>query len=104
MPYADNWLMSEESFSIYLRYSSTKELVHEDRDGETGRMDLKLSAVESERSIYPRMLTIRQIARTGVLPEYTIRRMVANGTIRTYKSGTKNYINFDKFLKILEDL
>ena len=65
---------------------------------------MKMEAVVNERPVYPRMWTIRQIARTGILPENAIRRMVAEGTIRTIKSGNKHLINFDKLLRMLEDL
>lgn len=51
----------------------------------------------------PRMMTIRQIAKTGVLPENAIRQMVRNGTIPYIKCGNKALINYDKLIKMLDD-
>ena len=43
----------------------------------------------------PKMMTIRQIARTGLLPENALRVMVKNGEIPAVYSGTKAFINFE---------
>lgn len=63
-----------------------------------------MEAVVKERPVYPRMWTIRQIAKTGILPEHALRQMIAEGTLPALKVGNKNLINFDKLLKMLEDL
>ncbi len=47
----------------------------------------------------PRMMTITQIARTGILPEHAIRIMVKNGEISAVYSGGKAFINFDNLCK-----
>lgn len=51
----------------------------------------------------PRMLTIRETARTGVLPEHALRAGVKRGEIPHIMVGTKALINFDKLLKVLEE-
>lgn len=51
----------------------------------------------------PRMMTIRQVAETGILPEYTIRTMVKNGTAPFIVCGNRALINFDKLVRMLED-
>jgi len=43
----------------------------------------------------PKMMTVRQIAKTGLLPENTIRVMLRNGQIQAVYSGKKALINFD---------
>jgi excisionase family DNA binding protein len=50
----------------------------------------------------PTMLSIRQAAATGVLPERTIRRLVAQGKIPHIKSGRTQYINYDNLIEALQ--
>ena len=52
----------------------------------------------------PRMMTISQIARTGLLPENALRVMVKNGEIPAVYSGTKAFINFDNLCMRLAKL
>lgn len=47
-------------------------------------------------------MTIREVAKTGILPENTIRQMVKNGDIPFIKAGTRVYINYPKFLEQLQ--
>lgn len=42
----------------------------------------------------PKMMTIREIAATGVLPEYAIRVLVREGKIPAIRCGTAVRINF----------
>lgn len=51
----------------------------------------------------PRMMTTREIARTGILPENAIRVGVKAGWIPHIKCGNKVLINYDKLVKILEE-
>lgn len=52
----------------------------------------------------PRMMTVRQIAETGLLPENTIRVMLKNGQIQAVYSGKKALINFDNLCDYLRTL
>lgn len=52
----------------------------------------------------PTMMTIHQIAETGLLPENALRVMVRNGEIPAVYSGSKAFINFDNLCKRLERL
>ena len=52
----------------------------------------------------PTMMTIRQAAATGILPESALRRMVKNGTIPAIFSGTKAFINFDRLCEMLSQV
>lgn len=52
----------------------------------------------------PKMMTVRQIAKTGLLPENTIRVMLKNGQIKAVYSGKKALINFDKLCDYLDSL
>lgn len=52
----------------------------------------------------PKMMTVRQIAETGLLPENTIRVMLKNGQIQAVYSGKKALINFDNLCSYLRTL
>lgn len=50
----------------------------------------------------PKMMSIREVARTGILPENTIRQMVKLGTCPHIMAGNKALINYTKLVKLLE--
>lgn len=52
----------------------------------------------------PQMMTVRQIAKTGLLPENAIRVMLKNGQIKAVYSGRKVLINFDNLCEYLKTL
>lgn len=52
----------------------------------------------------PRMMTVREIAKTGLLPENTIRVMLRSGQIQAVYSGKKALINFDNLCEYLRTL
>lgn len=51
----------------------------------------------------PRMMTIKQIADTGLLQENTLRTMVKDGRAPHIMVGNRALINYDKLIKMLED-
>ena len=51
----------------------------------------------------PRMMTPREVARTGILPENAIRAGIKAGWIPHVQCGVKSLINYDKLVKILEE-
>jgi len=53
---------------------------------------------------YPRMLTIKQTADTGILPEHALRAGVKEGWIPHIKSASRVYINYDKLVEYLQSL
>lgn len=52
----------------------------------------------------PKMMTVREIAATGLLPEAAIRRLLRENKIPAVYSGKKAYINFDLLCKQLASL
>ena len=52
----------------------------------------------------PKMMTVRQIASTGILPENTIRVMLKRGDLPAIYSGNTAYINFDLMCEQLRNL
>lgn len=47
----------------------------------------------------PRIMTIRQIAKTGFMTETALRKLVKTGEIPVIKVGNRNLINFDRLLR-----
>lgn len=52
----------------------------------------------------PQMMTVRQVAKTGILPENTIRVLLRKGKLPAIYSGTVAYINFDNLCEQLRNL
>ena len=52
----------------------------------------------------PKMMTIPEIAKTGLLPEHALRVMVKNGEIPAVYSGAKAFINFDNLCQKLSQM
>ena len=52
----------------------------------------------------PKMMTIYQIAQTGLLPENALRVMVRNGEIPAVYSGKKAFINYENLVRRLQQL
>ena len=52
----------------------------------------------------PKMMPIREIAKTGVLPEHALRLMVKNNQAPYIMVGKKALINYDKLIDLLQDL
>lgn len=52
----------------------------------------------------PHMLTVRQIAKTGILPENTLRVMLKRGELAAVYSGNTAYVNFDNLCEQLRNL
>ena len=59
--------------------------------------------MNTEKKPYPRMMTPNEVAKTGILPLYSIRKGIANGTIPCVKIGTHYRINYDKLIQMMED-
>lgn len=52
----------------------------------------------------PRFMSIRQVARTGLLSEYTLRLMEKQKLLPCVYTGKKCLINFDKLVEQLNSL
>lgn len=51
----------------------------------------------------PEMLTIRQTAHTGILPEYALRALEKEGKLPGIKIGVKFYVNYTKLCELLNN-
>ncbi len=52
----------------------------------------------------PKMMTIRQVAATGLLPETALRRLAAEDRLPALKVGNRMLINFDLLVEQLNGL
>ena len=52
----------------------------------------------------PRMLTIREVAKTGILPETALRRLAAEGRLPALKVGNRLLVNYDALIEQLNGL
>ena len=59
--------------------------------------------VETTFGNKPEMLTIRQTAQRKILPERTLRRLVAQNKIPVVRSGRVAYINYTRLLEELSN-
>lgn len=50
----------------------------------------------------PRLMSIREVARTGLISEYSLRMLVKMDQVPHLRVGHKVLINFDAFLRQLE--
>ena len=52
----------------------------------------------------PKMLTIRETVRTGILPETALRRLAAENRLPALKVGNRLLVNFDMLVEQLNGL
>ena len=61
-------------------------------------------SISSTSPPLPKMMTVRQVAATGLLPESAIRRLLREKKIAAVYSGNKAFINFDILCNQLANL
>ena len=52
----------------------------------------------------PRLMTVRQVAQTGILPEHALRTLLRSGKITAVYVGRKAFINYDTLCQQLSRL
>ena len=72
----------------------------------TQRKNENVNMVSKENNyvVVPKMMTVRQVAATGILPEAAIRRLLKEKKIAAVYSGSKAFINFEILCKQLANL
>ena len=65
-----------------------------------------MTHAENQNATHPRMLTIRQVAATGLLPEHALRLMAKAGQLPSITVGEtkKILINYDRLVEQLQQL
>lgn len=57
-----------------------------------------------EKKQVPRMMTTREVAQTGILPEHALRQLIKQGKVPHIMCGNRPYINYDRLVEMLESL
>lgn len=57
-----------------------------------------------EKTTLPQMMTIREVAKTGLLTEYTLRQLCKQKKLPCIKVGNRTLINFDALVEQLRQL
>lgn len=52
----------------------------------------------------PRMMTIRETAKTGIFPETALRRLAAENRLPALKVGNRLLVNYDRLVQMLDEL
>ena len=52
----------------------------------------------------PKMMTVKEVAATGILSEYAIRLLIKTGRLPVLRVGNRALINFDRFQEDLDNL
>ena len=52
----------------------------------------------------PRLMTVRQVAQTGILPKHALRTLLRSGKITAVYVGRKAFINYDTLCQQLSRL
>ena len=60
----------------------------------------ELAAIQKEKPI---MMSVRQAAATGILPERALRRLIAERKVPIMRSGRTQYINYGKLIDALNN-
>ena len=61
----------------------------------------KFKTEEIETTRLPKMMSIREVARTGVIPEHALRKLIKLGKIPCIYSGRKALICFDRLCELI---
>lgn len=60
--------------------------------------------MENNTTRIPKMMSVRQIAATGLINESALRRMLKSGQVPAVYSGKKALINFDTLCESLSNM
>ena len=62
----------------------------------------KFKTEEIETTRLPKLMSIREVARTGIIPEHALRLLIKLGKIPCIYSGRKALICFDRLCELIE--
>lgn len=58
----------------------------------------------SENKTHPNMMSIKEVAQTGLLSEYALRLLLKQGKLPCIMVGAKALVNYDKLVEQLNSL
>ena len=57
----------------------------------------------SENNV-PKLMTIRQVAKTGIIPEKALRQLVKQGIVKVLYSGNRAFVNYRSVCNVVNHL
>ena len=60
--------------------------------------------METQSVTMPRLMTIREVARTGVIREHTLRQLIKQGAIPHVQVGNRQLVNYVLLVKLLNEM
>ena len=57
----------------------------------------------SENNV-PKLMTIRQVAKTGLIPEKALRQLVKQGIVKVLYSGNRAFVNYQSVCNVVHHL
>ena len=57
----------------------------------------------SENNV-PKLMTIRQVAKTGLIPEKALRQLVKQGIVKVLYSGNRAFVNYRSVCNVVNHL
>ena len=52
----------------------------------------------------PKLMTIRQVAKTGLIPEKALRELVKQGVVKLLYSGNRAFVNYQNVCNVVHHL
>lgn len=52
----------------------------------------------------PKLMTIRQVAKTGLIPEKALRELVKQGVVKVLYSGNRAFVNYQSVCNVVHHL
>ena len=52
----------------------------------------------------PKLMTIRQVAKTGLIPEKALRELVKQGVVKVLYSGNRAFVNYHNVCNVVDHL
>ena len=52
----------------------------------------------------PKLMTIRQVAKTGLIPEKALRELVKQGVVKVLYSGYRAFVNYQNVCSVVHHL
>ena len=52
----------------------------------------------------PKLMTIRQVAKTGIIPEKALRELVKQGVVKVLYSGNRAFVNYQNVCNVVHHL
>ena len=72
--------------------------------GDDQQEKIEKEDVSEKKIINPRMMTVKEVAATGILSEYAIRLLIKENRLQVLRVGKKALINYERLVEDLDAL